>query len=386
MDSEDDTPPGQHARKAAGEGAGTSAGNKKAKAGGSRKGDVAEKKVGKGVSAKKAPKGGQPAGAGGSRGAGRQEAPSDTESDEDTMPIAKRAKLVSQDSVLKSGMPVGKPGEAAGRASSGGGEEETPVVRLAKLPAGLEKAMAARAAEKGDKVGGEGGRAGKEGGAGGAAYTGGESEATVVELGETDGGETEESSPVTKTSTVNKLSRRKPAKGKEMLPLDAGLASLLTIVAFVVPLLRHRRDSQSAILKLFIPSRCSGEGGQWGDQAASAAGRVCSGAPFQGRPDDPARCGHGSDQERPEDDVRLCAAVRPQPGQTRRRNGHAQQETPHAGGQAGEGKIHRRKRAAGERPHMEVQAALQEGGEATYCASIGCSVLVIHVVKAVQCT
>jgi hypothetical protein len=221
MDSEDDTPPGQQARKAAGEGAGTSAGVKKAKAGRSRKGDVAGKKVGKGARVKKAPKGGPPAGAGGSRGAGRQEAPSDTESDEDTMPIAKRAKLVSQDSVLKSGTPVGKAGEAPGRASSGGGEEETPVVRLAKLPAGLEKAMAARAAEKGDKSGGEGGRAGKEGGAGGEADQGGESEATVVELGETDGEETEESSPVTKTSTVNKLSRRKPAKGKEMFHLES---------------------------------------------------------------------------------------------------------------------------------------------------------------------
>jgi hypothetical protein len=158
----------------------------------------------------------------------------------------------------------------------------------------------------------------------------------------------------------------------------------VTCVALVVPPLRHRQDSQSAILKLSIPSRCSGEGGQWGEQAASAAGRVCGGAPSQGRSDDPARRSHGADQERSEDHVRLCAAVRAQPGQTRRRNGHAQQEAPHAGGQAGEGKIHCKKRAAGERPHVEARAALQEGEEAAYCASIGCSVLLIHVVKAVH--
>ncbi|GAQ86094.1 hypothetical protein KFL_002700130 [Klebsormidium nitens] len=175
-----------------------STGTKTAKAGASRKGGAAVKAIAKsGVkkAAKKGPKGARPV--------GPADAPSETESDEETVPIARRKKLVSQDSALKAGTPVGKSPQAPGRAgSAAAADEDTPVVRLTKLPAGLEQAMAARAADK--EQGGKKGEAkrGQEQGA--------ESEATVVEL--VDQGGDEATSPTGKKTPQNKLSMRKPAK------------------------------------------------------------------------------------------------------------------------------------------------------------------------------
>lgn len=170
------------------------AGAKTAKAGASRKGGTVAKS---GV--KKAAK----SGAKGARPAGPADAPSETESDEETVPIARRKKLVSQDSALKAGTPVGKSPQAPGRAGSAA-DEDTPVVRLTKLPAGLEQAMAARAADK--EQGGKKGEAKK------GQDKGAESEATVVEL--VDEGGDEATSPTGKKTPQNKLSMRKPAKGE----------------------------------------------------------------------------------------------------------------------------------------------------------------------------